>query len=200
MLEKTPSTHEPATAPQAGAPQADRASGIARLAPLWPAPAGAAGVLCAWMLTGSLTPLAGVPALAVLSALALYGRFRQNEAARTASARTSEAARTVSPDISALIEALPDAALLVDARMQLRAINSAGAELLGRHEAATPFSFVIRAPQVAEAVREVRAGADPVKVTYSAKVRTIACWKRISRPFPPPRRRRRAMSSSSCAI
>ena len=70
---------------------------------------------------------------------------------------------------AAIMAALPDAVLLISPEMRLKAMNPAATELVGAHEPGVPFSFVIRNPQVAEAVGSVRQSGTSARVTYSAK-------------------------------
>ncbi|MFN0262383.1 ATP-binding protein [Tepidamorphus sp. 3E244] len=151
--------------------QAPRREGtVSAFAQLWPAFAGAAIATGAFASVGTLALPVAIP-LCLLLALAAWGLRRQavNEANRNKTAVTiAEQAPAV--DFARLISALPDAALLVDGDMRLRALNATATELLGEHAAGAPFSFAIRAPQVAEAVRSVRADLAPARVTYSAKV------------------------------
>ena len=78
------------------------------------------------------------------------------------------------PDASvhhaAILAALPDPAILVDAQLRIRSLNAAAVDLLGPQDEGTPITFAIRAPQLAEALRNVLAGAPPVRVTYYEKV------------------------------
>ncbi|MCB1478096.1 MAG: ATP-binding protein [Tepidamorphaceae bacterium] len=143
----------------------------ASLTQWWPAFAGAAAVALVWLLSNGLPAKIGIPFVGV--SLVLAWMLRSASMARRQDPMKvlpAVAERQQPAHEAAVMAALPDAVLLIDHDMRLKAMNPVAAELVGKHEAGVPFSFVIRNPQVSEAVRSARLADIPVRVTYSAKV------------------------------
>jgi two-component system phosphate regulon sensor histidine kinase PhoR len=87
-------------------------------------------------------------------------------------AESAEMAATPAPEdalVRALIEALPDAALLLDTRGEVRLCNGAALRLLDCPQPRGPLSFVIRTPEVHDAIARARQG-EAVTVRYRERV------------------------------
>ncbi|ESR27408.1 phosphate regulon sensor histidine kinase PhoR [Lutibaculum baratangense] len=129
-----------------------------------------AGLFLLLMLSGALHPwiavLSFLTAAAVVSAAwpVLGGHIPATAPTPNVIAGTDRS------DLLAFAEALPDPCLLVDRYMRVRHQNGAAAELLGKVESTQPLNFVLRAPEVSEAVLEVVKGRGPRVVTYFEKV------------------------------
>ncbi|MEO1197606.1 MAG: ATP-binding protein [Pseudomonadota bacterium] len=86
-------------------------------------------------------------------------------------ARNEAGVKPVDPDLSVeMSRHIPDPCVILDQGSRIVFANGAAQKSIGPVDAGQPISFVLRAPQVTEAVASVAAGGDPVVVTYLEKV------------------------------
>ncbi|MEM8877558.1 MAG: ATP-binding protein [Pseudomonadota bacterium] len=131
---------------------------------------------------GALLAITGtVPALAALAAASLLGAAcmailvaedaEQRRRGRIKkSRRAKELENTRQSNLESVLELLSEPALLIDGRNRILYANRAAGTALGDIEQGAPVSFVLRAPQIAEAIRDAFNGREPAEVTYHEKV------------------------------
>lgn len=131
---------------------------------------------------GALLVITGtVPALAAIGVAGLLGAAcmaiivaedaEQRRRGRIqASRRAEESENTHRSNLESVLELLPEPALLIDGKNRVLFANSAAGKALGDIERGAPVSFVLRAPQIAEAIRDAFNGGEPAEVTYHEKV------------------------------
>ncbi len=129
-----------------------------------------AGLFVLLAAAGALHPLVALLACVTIGAAVVAAWPSLGGQIPAASSPATVVAGTDRSDLMAFAEALPDACLLVDRFMRVRHQNAAAAELLGRVEPTQPLNFLLRAPEVSEAVLEVVNGRGPRVVTYFEKV------------------------------
>jgi two-component system, OmpR family, phosphate regulon sensor histidine kinase PhoR len=142
----------PDKAPESAAPPARRVRGwwLAALAM-------SAIILCAAF--GWLPPYIALPAIvAVATLMAVEMRFASRGMAIDATPRLVPAAADPTAGLAALINALPEPALLVDRAGTVIAGNVPAAAIFGRIRAGEPISFTVRNPQIIEAIGAAAGG------------------------------------------
>ncbi len=144
---------------------------VARAGPATGVFLGAVSVLGLWVAFGNLPGSVALllSAGAAVIAWAFSGPVRAVQAVAAAPPRATRAAGEAAL-LDAVLANLPEPVLIVDDAMRIRVMNRAATDSLGTHAKRAPFAFAVRAPQVAEAVEAVLAGAEPATVTYYEKV------------------------------
>jgi len=108
---------------------------------------------------GWLPSYIALPAIAAVAALmAVEIRSASRVVAIDAAPRLVPAATDPTAGLTALIDALPEPALLVDRKSNVIAGNVPAAAAFGRIRAGEPISFTVRNPQVIEAIHSAAAG------------------------------------------
>ena len=142
----------PEKAPESASPRARRVRGwwLAALAMF-------AIILCAAF--GWLPSYIALPAIvAVATLMAVKMRFASRGMAIDATPRLVPAAADPTAGLAALINALPEPALLVDRAATVIAGNVPAAAIFGRIRAGEPISFTVRNPQIIEAIGAAAGG------------------------------------------
>src|SRR5450432_2519873 len=108
---------------------------------------------------GWLPSYIALPAIvAVATLMAIEIRFASRGMTIDAAPRLVPAAADPTAGLVALINALPEPALLVDRTSTLIAGNVPAAAVFGRIRAGEPISFTVRNPQIIEAIRAAASG------------------------------------------
>ena len=108
---------------------------------------------------GWLPPYIALPAIvAVATLMAVEIRFASRAIAIDAAPRLVPAAADPTAGLTALVDALPEPALLVDRASTVIAGNVPAAAIFGRIRAGEPISFTVRNPQIIEAIRTAAGG------------------------------------------
>jgi two-component system phosphate regulon sensor histidine kinase PhoR len=108
---------------------------------------------------GWLPSYIALPAItAVATLMAVEIRFASRSMAIDAAPRLVPAAADPTAGLTALINALPEPALLVDRASTVIAGNVPAAAIFGRIRAGEPISFTVRNPQIIEAIRAAAGG------------------------------------------
>ncbi|MCC2110412.1 MAG: two-component sensor histidine kinase, partial [Hyphomicrobiales bacterium] len=81
------------------------------------------------------------------------------------------------PIVRAVIDALPDPALVLDDKSVVRCVNSALKEEFGQIGLGEPFSFRLRIPALLATVEKAIAGNAPLEVEWSEKVPSTRWFK-----------------------
>lgn len=82
----------------------------------------------------------------------------------------------VTPEMQAVLSGLPDPVLILDRRGAVAAFNARAQAALGEIKAGEPVSFVLRAPEVLEAVRGAASGEAERVVFYTERV-PVERWR-----------------------
>ncbi|MDP2618870.1 MAG: phosphate regulon sensor histidine kinase PhoR [Hyphomicrobiales bacterium] len=166
------------TAPPPKAKQGETGPFLAGLDALIAAAARQKWVIAAASLVALLAALSGaVPVsaaaagwvLVVIAALVAPARVPELPEKSSASFDMARPAPTA-PMAPALISVIPDPCLLLSADGRILNHNAAASELFGRIVAGRPVSAVLRAPEIAAALRQAQQGGDAVRVDYFERV------------------------------
>ncbi|MCK0197992.1 ATP-binding protein [Ancylobacter sp. 6x-1] len=111
----------------------------------------------AGLLVGALIPARRRP---VARALARFGTAET----------TLSAPAPVDSRLGALVQALPEAALLLDPRGTVLVANAEAARTVASVRVGDPVSFAVRVPEVLEAVRSASADGEPRRVEFAERV------------------------------
>jgi two-component system phosphate regulon sensor histidine kinase PhoR len=119
----------------------------------------------------AIAALAAVGFLAAASILVLLAE----EAEDALSGRGRHARGKVREDprlqhFEGVLQVLHEPALIIDARSRILFGNDAAEQMLGSADKGTPVSFVLRAPQIAELIRDAMTGTAAEPVTYQERV------------------------------
>ncbi|MFC7052194.1 ATP-binding protein [Hansschlegelia quercus] len=137
----------------------------------WPLAAAVAALLLFWF-KGAIGPWGTVLAIVfVLFAAAFAPGRRQFESL----ARPNEGEDVVSQEALALLSGLPEPVLILDRRGTVLAFNAEAREWLGGIRNGDPISFVLRTPEVLDAVRAAATGASAT-VLYSERT-PVERWR-----------------------
>lgn len=122
-----------------------------------------------WFLT--LAALAALLAAAMLAPPVAVANGRSAGAGGIARPR----AAPLSPEVQALVSALPDPCLLLSADGRIAFQNGRAREVLGAAQTGRPVSTLLRAPDISEAVRAAISGRREVSVEYFERI-PVARW------------------------
>jgi two-component system phosphate regulon sensor histidine kinase PhoR len=139
-----------------------------RAARLWRPLALLATVFVALILFGSANPLLSLLGFAVTAAVLLSFAEQRVQIAPPAAQQRTPAA--LSPRSEALLESLPDPAIIIDKRALVLFANQPARSLLPTLKIGNPLSFTLRAPDVLDAVEDVLAGTPIADVEYIERV------------------------------
>ncbi|MGA0533789.1 ATP-binding protein [Hansschlegelia sp. KR7-227] len=138
----------------------------------WPV-AAAALALIALAVAGRLSAVDALFAFAVVALATALAPWRRGTAAAVEPPRP---APVVAPQTHAILAGLPDPTLLLDARGVVLAANDHARAALGEVRAGDPISFVLRVPEVLEAVRAAGPGVRPRVVPYTERT-PVERWR-----------------------
>jgi len=125
---------------------------------------------CFVALAGAFSAAAALFALALVLAAALLSPARERLPEKAMAARGIGHPAAAAPTASALILAIPDPCLLLSSDGRVLNHNAAASELFGRIEAGRPVSALLRAPEIAAALRQAQRGGEAVRVDYFERV------------------------------
>lgn len=150
--------------------KAARRARVRLAAAIWPL-AASAFVLFSVVVAGRLAWFEGLIAFAVVALSVLVAPRRASQAAREPAAPTS-----ITPEMRAILSGLPDPVLVLDRRGVVAAFNERAAATLGEIKVGEPVSFVMRTPEVLDAVRSARLIKGPQIVFYTERV-PVERWR-----------------------
>jgi two-component system phosphate regulon sensor histidine kinase PhoR len=130
----------------------------------------AAGILIFFTLLGRLSALEALIAFAVLGGVAFMVRTKRLAPEANLAARPATSAPAPDARAKALIDALPDPALLIGRDGTILAGNDVAATALGAFRVGANVSYSLRAPEVLDAIRAAAADGRPQSVEYNERV------------------------------
>jgi two-component system phosphate regulon sensor histidine kinase PhoR len=135
----------------------------------------AAVVGAALSITGVVPTIAALAAVALLGAAGILVLLAAEAENALSGVGRSAKRRMTGADprlrhFEGVLQVLHEPAMMIDARSRIIFGNDAARTVMGTVEAGTPISFVLRAPQIAELIRDAMTGEQPEPVTYQQRV------------------------------
>ena len=127
-------------------------------------------VFAALVAAGTLTPLQGLIALAIIGIAALINRTNVDEAVAAGAARSAIPTAAADRVIGAAVAGLPDAVIVVDRQMIVIAFNGKAQAIAPGIVTGLPVSLALRVPDLIDAIRRTVATGQGQQVEFFERV------------------------------
>ncbi len=130
----------------------------------------AALIFAVLVLAGTLSPLQGIIAFAVIGAAALINRVNIDEAIAAGGARNNMTTAAADRVIGAAVSGLPDAVIVVDRQMVVVAFNDKAQTISPAIVTGLPVSLALRVPDLIDAIRRTVATGQGQQVEFFDRI------------------------------